>query len=648
MKTIRVAAACLNQTPLDWKGNLTRIIDAIDAAKAEKAELLCLPELCISGYGCEDAFFSDYVIQNSLRNLDLIAAHCEGIVVTLGLPIVHENCTYNCVALVADKKVLGFVAKQELAGDGVHYEPRWFKPWPDEVFGTFRWNNTDYPIGDLVFEVDGIRMGFEICEDAWNGVRPAQRHYLNNVDIILNPSASHFAFGRGEIREGIVREASRGYSCTYVYCSLLGNEAGRIIYDGEILIAQSGKLLANNERFGFEQVDVVSAIIDTAVPRREKKKSFAFEPEKTAQIIRSAFEFTPVYTGSDSEDYQIHAHDAKVQEFYYAVTLALWDYMRKSFSKGFIISLSGGADSSACLVLAVKALERARRELGETAFREALSYANLNWEKPIMPQLITTVYQATDNSTEDTETSARMLAESLGVQYFRWDVQQEVTHYTQQTEASLGRQLTWENDDLTLQNIQARVRAPGVWMLANEQNALLLSTSNRSEAAVGYATMDGDTAGGLAPLAGIDKQTLLNWLRWAETALDLPALRYVNSLQPSAELRPTATTQTDEEDLMPYPFLSKIEDMAIRQYQSPLECFISLRGLCDDASLYTYIVRFFKLWARNQWKRERYAPSFHLDDKNLDPKTWCRFPILSGGYRQELAELKRFVDEVVR
>jgi NAD+ synthase (glutamine-hydrolysing) len=152
--------------------------------------------------------------------------------------------------------------------------------------------------------------------------------------------------------------------------------------------------------------------------------------------------------------------------------------------------------------------------------------------------------------------------------------------------------------------------------------------------------MDGDTAGGLAPLGGIDKESVILWLNWAQSALDIPALNYVNNLKPMAELRPASADQTDEGDLMPYPVLEKIEELAIGLYLSPEEVFRALRGSYDDTQLKAWITRFFKLWSRNQWKRERYAPSFHLDDKNLDPKTWCRFPILSGGFREGLERLE--------
>ncbi len=163
--------------------------------------------------------------------------------------------------------------------------------------------------------------------------------------------------------------------------------------------------------------------------------------------------------------------------------------------------------------------------------------------------------------------------------------------------------------------------------------------------------MDGDTSGGLSPIAGIDKAFLRQWLRWMESEGPagwgpIPELSAVNVQQPTAELRPPEASQTDEKDLMPYELLDAIERAAIRDKLMPLEVFQTMHSEHPQypvGQLAVWVDRFFKLWCRNQWKRERYAPSFHLDDENLDPKTWCRFPILSGGFTRELAELAEYV-----
>jgi NAD+ synthase (glutamine-hydrolysing) len=264
--------------------------------------------------------------------------------------------------------------------------------------------------------------------------------------------------------------------------------------------------------------------------------------------------------------------------------------------------------------------------------------------------LLLTVYQPTENSGSVTRNAAAVLAEAIGATHRVLDLTGIHQTFVRLISDAFGTPLDWKHHDIPLQNIQARVRAPGAWMLANLRNALLLTTSNRSEAAVGYATMDGDTAGGLAPVSGIDKAYLRHWLRWLESTGPLiggirrpiPALSAINVQMPTAELRPGEAGQTDEDDLMPYPVLDFIERTAIRDRRAPGEVLPLLLANFPEhpeAKHRQWTLRFFTLWSRNQWKRERYAPGFHLDDENLDPKTWCRWPILSGGFREELEQL---------
>src|SRR5690606_6715289 len=221
-------------------------------------------------------------------------------------------------------------------------------------------------------------------------------------------------------------------------------------------------------------------------------------------------------------------------------------------------------------------------------------------------QLLTCVYQSTSNSSERTFNAARELAESIGAQFHHWGIDEEVSTYTGKVEKAIGRELTWQTDDISLQNIQARARSPIIWMLANIQGAILITTSNRSEGDVGYATMDGDTSGSLAPIAGLTKTFLLKWLKWAEEHLGHTGLSRINNLEPTAELRPPERLQTDERDLMPYPILAEIEILAIRDRKSPKQVFDEMKmHHADHEKLKLYVRKFFRLWAANQWKRER-------------------------------------------
>jgi len=655
MKLVKVGAAVLNQTPLDWEGNRLRIEDAIARARADQVTILCLPELCITGYGCEDAFHSPGLHQTAFDMLLEIAPATTGMIASIGLPLFYNRGLYNAAALLVDGRVVGFTAKRYLAGDGIHYEPRWFKAWPEGHVAAFAVAGREVPLGDVLFDCGGVKIGFEICEDAWVANRPGGHMALQGVDVILNPSASHFAFGKDDVRQRFVTEGSRAFGVAYLYANLLGNEAGRIIYDGGALIASGGTLVAVGGRFSYRDVELTSAVVDITANRMMQSRVGSFRPEVEDRAIDVPFTYPalePVAPQPLARSWE-QSEQVKEEEMARAVALGLFDYLRKSRSGGFVVSLSGGADSSAVSCLVALMVHFAAAELGMDGLKKKLAHIDLaspSDPRALVERLLTCVYQATRNSGEVTRNAARQVATAIGARFLELDVDALVQSYIDLIARAIGRPLAWETDDVALQNIQARARGPSVWLLANLDSRLLLATSNRSEAAVGYATMDGDTCGGLSPIAGIDKAFLRRWLVWLEKSgpsglFAIPALSAVTVQAPTAELRPPASGQTDEGDLMPYELLDAIEGSAIRDRRTPLEVFQEMRvrfPQLDAPTLVTYIERFFRLFCRNQWKRERYAPSFHLDDKNLDPKTWCRFPILSGGFERELAELRSY------
>lgn len=613
MRKYRIAGGTVNQTPLDWKGNIANLKAVFEKARASNVEILCLPELAVTGYGCEDIFLSEWLSEKAVTFLPELIAETQGIFTALTLPIRHKGLLYNCAVVVHNKQILGVYAKQYMALDGVHYEPRWFNPWPIGVVEKINLFGKEYPIGDLTFDFEEWKIGFEICEDAWRGTdRPACRLLEKGVNLILNPSASHFAMQKTLERIELVTESSKDFNCTYVYANLLGNEAGRMIYDGEIIIAQNAKMYLRNELLSFQSHQLIYT--DIAVNENDTPNNDLISPVET-----------------------------KEEEFPKATALALFDYLRKSRSKGYTLSLSGGADSATCAVLVAEMIRRGIEELGKSGFSKSINQPDLAKldEKEIVGKLFNTAYQGTVNSSETTLNAARTLANSIGAKFYNWNIDSPVNAYTTTIESVLERELTWDQDDLALQNIQARARSPIIWMLTNITNTLLLTTSNRSEGDVGYTTMDGDTSGSLAPISSVDKSFIREWLKYAEKELAYTGLALINAQPPTAELRPSDQNQTDEDDLMPYHIMVEIEKLAIRDHKSPLEVFneLTLLNLEAASPLKNHVIKFFRLWSRNQWKRERLAPAFHLDEFNVDPRTWCRFPILSAGFNEELEEL---------
>lgn len=658
MNNIKIAGCALNQTPLDWTGNLNRIRESLQMARKEGIALFCLPELCITGYGCEDAFFHPHVCEEAMKSLIALAPETKGIAVSIGLPVYHHGVIYNCSAMVADGNILGFVPKKSLAGDGVHYEPRWFKAWESGRVDKLLVGKTAYPFGDVYFKLGGVKVGFEICEEAWVANRPGVGLARKAVDVILNPSASHFAFGKLATRQRFVCEGSRAYNVVYVYSNLIGNESGRIIFDGGVLIANQGEIIAQGPRFSFKDIEITSQVVEIEKNRVARARTYSYSPESDEnpdQRISYDFPFPQqAYQEGRAKvgDTWENSSHLKEEELARSVSLGLFDFLRKSRQSGFVVSLSGGVDSAAVAILCRIALDLAKKDLGLDGLKKKLSHIaeiqKMSDTSEMAKAMITCAYQSTKNSSDKTLHAAEAVAKDIQCTFYKWSVDDILKGYQGLVEQSLGQKLSWEKNDIALQNIQARTRGPSIWMMANIKNALLLATSNRSEASVGYATMDGDTCGSLSPIGGIDKNFLKQWAMWLsqsgpEGLRPFPSFKTVLENPPTAELRPLERHQTDENDLMPYNVLDRIERLAIRDKKSPQDIWDILVVEMKDTSkvqLKDWVVKFFRLWSRNQWKRERYAPAFHVDDESLDPKTWCRFPILSGGYEDEISRMK--------
>ncbi len=636
MRVIRVGSASINTTPLDFKNNELLILDAINRAKDNKIQFLCLPELVISGYGCEDEFLNLGTLRHSEQILKNLIPHTAGMTVAIGLAVYHEGSLYNGAAIANDGKLVGINAKKFLPREGVHYEPRWFAPWPKGQVSEIEFAGFTVLLGDLTYKIGEIGLGVEICEEAWGPESGIEAH-VGRCDLIFNPSASHFSIGKAKLREQLVADASRSLGACYIYSNLRGLEAGRVIYDGSSMIGLSGNIVARAERFGYETISLVSYDLDLDLVRVNKLKSRSMK-SATGDVTAGRTVHLPRREDLKNTTAPIFSKQSILtveEEFQEAAMVGLFDYLRKTKAKGFAISLSGGCDSSVCAYLCANMFKTAFDELGQARF-SSLTGIEASSSEELIKKSLTCLYQASKFSTNTTETAAKSLALELNANYARFDVQSIISQYIALVETSLGRPLDWTHDDLALQNIQARSRGPGVWMLANIEQKILLSTSNRSEASVGYVTMDGDSAGGLAPIAGVDKVFLKNWIHWV---LDknrrglgrVKSFELVAAQQPTAELRPSV--QTDESDLMPYEVLGEIERLMVRDKMSTEEIIgilvVAFPSYTQN-QLEVWTQKFRKLWRTNQWKRERLAPSFHLADYNVDPKSWCRFPIISG------------------
>lgn len=657
---LKIATSTVNQTPLDWPQNLAHLKELIIAAQQKDIQLLVTPELSITGYGCQDAFFSEAVQQTAITYLAHLLPLTANITCTFGLPLkiaLSENHAknsdpiddrsvsnlYNVTAVCRDGKILALIPKKNLANSGLYYESRWFTAWPYDKKQTVQLLGQSVPCGDFLLEVEGITLGFEICEEAWLGSqRSGLRFAQHSVDLVINPSASHFATDKLLRRVQLGVHLSEQLQNCYVLANMMGNESGRMVFDGGSYIASCGRLLAFGPHLAPRGWTLTEA---TLTFDGQGKVTLPDQLRKPDQSIKAVLPVSDPF-----------------EEFTRAGALAIWDFVTKTRSNGVVVSLSGGIDSAAVLILSRFAVLHAANQVETKHFRSALPEGLRPFAAQpdlLSKHWLTAIYQtSTGHSSETTFGHAQLLADLLHASFFEWKIDDIVESFKQKSEQVLDIHLNWQDHDLALQNIQSRSRAPGVWMIANLLNKILLTTGNRSEAAVGYATMDGDTSGGYNPIGSVSKSFLIDWINWLATVGSPTFGRYPSLLNllkepPTAELRPlpqrtSDEVQSDEKDLMPYPLLNAIEELWTQHGLLPLEVYKKLAPtwITEEVTpkdLHQAIEKFFRLFARNQWKRERLAPSPLLSHYNLDPKSGYRFPMLSGGFQTELEELSKYV-----
>ena len=722
-------AASLNLTSLDFHGNFDRATAllrqiALDVReKSFDVGIVAFPDLTFTGPGCGDAFLRPATLKKAMETLlafEAALASESRLIAIVGVPIAYRGAVYKSSAAIVGGKLRGFVCAT--SGDlSPRDDLRQFSPWPAGEAKSIQIGARKFPIGDLVF-VEGplalkrystsrlVREGGEVLDPFYElGARldaaalygdksEAGEAALESVEaaepvvfidgersegaldasrkIVVKFSAdvAPFALGRRDRTLQALKKASARDSSLILSPSVVGVESGAKVYDGGAAVAFCGEAIGDR-RFSYAESRVLS---------------FAFSAEAGADGRLRA---TPIETCGSADEEAWGVGDAKrFEEFARAVPLALFDYMRKTRSKGFALSLSGGADSATIAALvrlgvpfgvrergfrflnwlsrgeslddvlkafpALRPIFESREDWARDFSKEGAvldKRAREELERAIVGALLTTFYQSTRNSGEVTREAAREVAKACGATYYEFDVDSVVESYKEMIAKSTGRPWSWESDDLALQNIQARSRGPSGWLLANRDGRTLLATGNRSECACGYATMDGDTCGGLSPIAGIDKAFIRKWLRWMETVgvsdeeggrFPIPALRYINAQSPTAELRPAEARQTDESDLMPYVVLNLFERALIRDRLPIRDAFARVvaeaRAEGIDATDETFIQwgrKFCRLWDASQWKRQRYAPGFSLDDYDLFPSSWTQYPYLSSGFRAELDDL---------
>ena len=684
MSFVNVATVALNQTVGDWNGNRRRIVEAVEKAKEEGARLVVLPEMCVSGYSLGDRLLMQGTLTRSWKIVEQLSQQITGCLAIVGFPFQFQDALYNATAVVGNGRIWGIVPKENLATGDVEYESRWYASWLSTRIETYTTSSgQEIPIGGLVFQAKGIgKFAIEVCEDGWKGIRPGSRYALAGAKILCNPSASWFTIGKQKVRRNMILQTSREDICAYAYTSLLGCDSTRLIFDGASFIAAGGSMLAEGKRFVFtENIVVTTVSVDVASLERSRLEMGSWR-QQASQLHQGIYGQTPplvridghfvsipkvqagsasVYWRQDSSlsidpslghleflwKAELNAYHLPHLELELALSMALREYLQKAGVRKVALALSGGRDSTMCAILLARMLVYTHPTLTDA-------------ERQIkMHNLLVTAYMGTTNSGSTTRTAAKSLAEEIGALHYDGHIQDAMDTHLKVFAEMTGVQLDWNtpSHDIPLQNVQARLRGSLIWMVANIHNALLITTSNKSEVAVGYTTMDGDTSGGLAPIADVPKSLVIEWLDWARDFHQYEALNIVTSIPSTAELRPQESAQTDEDDLMPFFILDQLMYWVIQMGLEPKEVcqrmWSEIELHHEDTPVYQgytlkllgeQIELFMKKLCFAQWKRERFAISFRVTSFDLDPKTGFRFPPIQAPFIEELADMWEWID----
>jgi NAD+ synthase (glutamine-hydrolysing) len=500
---IRLALCQLNAVVGDLDANVERVLAALDTAEREGADLAVFPELMLTGYPPEDLLLEPAFIENSQRCLARIAAATRECAAVVGF-VEGSRDLHNAAAVMLDGEIRGVWRKEELPNYGVFDERRWFTP-----------GNGDTPL----FEIAGVRVGVTICEDAWSPSGPVARQAAGGAELIVSLNASPYRKGVLAERERMLATRAADSSCALAYVNLVGGQ-DELVFDGaSMLFDIDGALVASGPQFE-EAVVICDLEVRGAFRKRilEPRGRSHGEPIEVVALSACSRHL------DEQRRPQAERLDA-VGEVYRALALATHDYVVKNRFSDVVIGLSGGVDSALVATLAVDALGADH---------------------------VHGVALPSRYSSEHSLSDAKALADNLGIDYRVIAIEPAHAALLEVLEPSFAGRAP----DLTEENLQARIRGTIVMALSNKFGWLVLTTGNKSEMAVGYATLYGDMAGGFAVIKDVPKLLVYACCEWrnAEAGHDLIPDTILTKA-PSAELRPD---QRDEDSLPPYVELDPI------------------------------------------------------------------------------------------
>ena len=557
MHSLRVGLAQINCTVGDLEGNTKKIIQYLDKAKKMGVELICFPELSITGYPPEDLLLKPQFLEDNLKALKKIIPETEGLTAVVGF-VDRNGEVYNAAAVIHNKKLVEVYHKINLPNYGVFDEYRYFQPG-EKV--------SVYQLGDFVF-------GVNVCEDIWYPEGPAKAQALiGEALLVVNINASPYHMGKWKEREKMLSTRAVDNRVFILYNNLVGGQ-DELVFDGmgmifnpqgetilrgkqfeeELIIADldldevfrarlhDPKWRSEKEKFRSEDIDKL--IITKKIPKRKKPKLKRINPEPLSPIA----------------------------EVYQALVLGTRDYLGKNGFFKSVLGLSGGIDSALVAVIA----------------KDALGKEN-----------VISVFMPSPYTSKRSYEDARKLARNLGIRFIDLPISKILETYL----LTLSIEFKGKKPDVTEENLQARIRGNLLMALSNKFGWLVLTTGNKSELAVGYSTLYGDMVGGFVVLKDIPKTLVYKLARYRNSKEKKELIpEDILKREPTAELKPH---QKDTDTLPPYPILDPI----LKYYVEEDKGFKEIKDLGFDENTITKVI---KMVDRSEYKRRQAPPGIKI------------------------------------
>jgi len=527
---MRVALGQFNAIVGDLAGNAEKMRKILAEAMQSNVDLLVFPELAVCGYPPEDLLNKKHFLEDNRLFIDKLAADCPEKTIIVGFAESHLDAVYNSAAVLQEGRINKIYRKGILVDYGVFDERRYFQPGTEPV----------------IINVAGLNVAVTICADIW------KIQWLANVlsssdqiQLIVNISASPFHLGKVKKRKGIISRCAREFNCAVAYCNLVGGQ-DELIFDGSSCFTDSaGELVATGKAFAEDLV-----IADV--------------------------------TPTDDDNIRVESVQASVpqpmemlDEVYQALVLGTRDYARKNGFQKVLLGLSGGIDSAVTAAIAAAALG---------------------------PENVLGISMPSKFNSPETIADAEIVAKNLGIEFLTIPIEPILKQFDSELKKAPG----WDSKGIAYENLQARIRGGILMSLSNQFGSLVLTTGNKSETAVGYSTLYGDTAGGFAVINDVPKTMVY---KLAEHINKIAAVQLIPAdvitRPPTAELRPS---QKDSDTLPEYGLLDKILKGYIEQDKSPRQLVES--GLPRDI-----VLRVIRMVDRNEYKRRLSPPGIKITPK---------------------------------